>query len=108
MQPRSQIPPERRAIRLFPDYTRVYPLWENSTPTWDAGYTTGPEDYGLSARLAADLAEWQSFWEAHHDPFEGWDAEANRQVWLHDGHALTKRLSDEVAAFADVYAEFER
>lgn len=107
MHPHSQTPPERRIIRLFPDYSRVYPLWESSTPTWDVGYTTGPEDYGLSARLAADLAEWQSFWETHADPFDGWDTEANRQKWLRDGRSLTKRLSAEVADFADVDAEFE-
>ena len=108
MQSRSQTPPERRVIRLFPDYSRRYPLWENSTPTWDVGYTTGPEDYGLSEQLAADLAEWQSFWETHADPFDGWDDDANQQKWLCEGRSLTKRLSDEVAAFADVRAEFER
>ena len=67
----EQIPPPRRVIRLFPDYSRDYPLWENSTPTWDVGYTTTPETYGLSAQLREDLAGWQAFWEAHADPFEG-------------------------------------
>lgn len=47
----EQTPPQRRVIRLFPDYSRDYPLWENSTATWDVGYTTTPETYGLSQEL---------------------------------------------------------
>jgi hypothetical protein len=101
-----QIPPERRQIRLFPDWGRRYPLWENSTLTWDVGYTTTPETYGLSKELAEDLEGWQAFWEAHLDPFEGWDSEVNRQTWLRDGEWLARRLRDEVASFADVASEF--
>lgn len=101
-----QVPPERRVIRLFPDYGRRYPLWESSTPTWDVGYTTSPETYGLSRELAEDLEGWQAFWEAHVDPTEGWDREANCHKWLRDGRSLTERLRREVAAFADVKPEF--
>ncbi|QIK62795.1 hypothetical protein G7068_05975 [Leucobacter viscericola] len=42
------VAPARRTIRLFPGYGRDWPLWENSTPTWNVGYTTTPETYGLS------------------------------------------------------------
>ncbi|MGL3151679.1 hypothetical protein ACSS7Z_15125 [Microbacterium sp. A82] len=93
-------------IRLFPDYGRRYPLWENSTPTWDAGYTTTPETYGLSPELAQDLEGWQALWETHCDPLEGWNSEANAQKWLRDGRWLADRLQDEVASFADVKVEF--
>jgi hypothetical protein len=102
----EQIPPPRRVIRLFPDYSRDYPLWENSTSTWDVGYTTTPETYGLSEQLGADLADWQAFWEAHADPFDGWDSDENQQTWLRDGEWLARRLQEEVQSFADVQREF--
>ena len=60
----------RRVIRLFPDYARDWPLWENSTPTWDVGYTTNPEMYGLPGELARDMASWNALWESRFDPFE--------------------------------------
>lgn len=102
----KQIPPSRRVIRMFPDYSRDYPLWENSTPTWDVGYTTSPETYGLSEQLGADLAAWQAFFEDHLDPFDGWDNEANFQSWLAEGDVLATRLQHEVRHFADVRPEF--
>jgi len=102
----EQTPPTRRTIRLFPDYGRDFPLWENSTPTWDVGYTATPEDYGLSPRLAAALADWQSFWETRFDPFEGWDMNHNQEQWRRDGERIARDLQNEVQAFADVQAEF--
>lgn len=102
----EQIPPARRVIRLFPDYSRDYPLWENSTPTWDVGYTTTPETYGLSKELGEDLAGWQAFFEEHADPLKGWDTEANLQKWLRDGEWLAHRLQEEVQEFANVQREF--
>lgn len=102
----EQIPPTRRQIRLFPDYSRDYPLWENSTPTWDVGYATTPETYGLSHELGQDLAGWQAFFEEHADPFDGWDSDANLQKWLRDGEWLARRLEEEVQDFADVKREF--
>lgn len=53
---KAQVPPERRAIRLCPDHGHRLPLWENSTPTWDVGYTTSPETYGLSAEARARMS----------------------------------------------------
>ena len=102
----EQIPPRRRVIRLFPDYSRDYPLWENSTLSWDVGYTTTPETYGLSEELGEDLAAWQAFFEEQANPFEGWDSDANLQKWLSDGEALAVRLQHEVQSFADVQREF--
>lgn len=98
-------PPERRTIRLFPDYTRDWPLWEDSTPTWDVGYTTTPHHYGLSEGLTRSLASWNSFWEAHFDPFDGWDAHENREWWRTEGERLHALLRTEVATFADVRYE---
>lgn len=102
----AQTPPARRVIRLFPDYSRDYPLWEDSTPTWDVGYTTTPATYGLSPELASDLARWQASFERHADPERGWDSDDDERLWRREGEALARRLQDEVRSFADVSAEF--
>lgn len=101
----SGVAPERRVIRLFPDYSRDWPLWENSTPTWDVGYTTTPEMYGLSERLTRDMAEWNALWEANFDPFDGWKSDVGREQWRKAGESIATRLRAEVAAFADVEYE---
>lgn len=101
----EQVPPERRVIRLIPDHGHRWPLWENSTPTWDVGYATSPETYGLSAELSEDLGGWYAFWGEHCDPFKGWDTEPNRQRWLRDREWIATRLRSEVATFADVVLE---
>lgn len=101
----SGIPPKRRVIRLFPDYGRAWPLWENSTPTWDVGYTTGPETYGLSRELTRDMAEWNALWNANFDPFDGWASEESREQWRTGGVDIARRLRAEVSVFADVKYE---
>ncbi len=98
-------PPERRVIRLFPDYSRDWPLWENATPTWDVGYTTTPATYGLSPELTADIAEWNAFWEARFDDADGWDTVEARDTWGATGEQIARRLGEEVAEFADVEYE---
>lgn len=97
--------PTRRVIRLFPEYGVVWPLWEDSTPTWDVGYTTTPEMYGLSAVLTRDLATWNSLWEANYDPVDGWTCDVAREQWRSDGVDIAARLRAEVAGFADVTYE---
>lgn len=67
----NNIAPKRRVIRLFPDYGREWPLWENSTPTWDVGYTTTPGMYELSDDLTRDMAEWNALWESNFRPVRG-------------------------------------
>lgn len=95
----------RRVIRLFPDYGRDWPLWENSTPTWDVGYTTRPDMYGLSEDLTRDLADWNALWATNFDPSDGWQDEAAREKWRQDGVEIAARLRSEVAGFADVKYE---
>ncbi|UOQ88583.1 hypothetical protein MUN74_15105 [Agromyces endophyticus] len=97
--------PARRVIRLFPEYGRDWPLWENSTPTWDVGYTTTPEMYGLSDDLTRHIAEWNALWNANFDPFDGWKDDAARERWREEGVAIAGRLAAEVADFADVSYE---
>ena len=98
-------PPERRVIRLFPDYSRNWPLWENSTPTRDVGYATTPATYGLSEELTTDLDAWNAFWEAHFDDASGWDSIEARDQWGATGEQIARRLSEEVADIADVKYE---
>ena len=97
--------PDRRVIRLFPEYGVDWPLWEDSTPTWDVGYSTTPEMYGLSDDLMRDMAEWNRFWDANFDPFDGWSSAAACERWRQEGTAIAERLRAEVADFADVSYE---
>jgi len=92
-------------IRLFPEYGRDWPLWENSTPAWDVGYTTTPDTYGLSDDLTRDMAELNASWDANFDPFEGWKSDMAREQWRKDGVDIAARLRVEVADFADVNYE---
>lgn len=98
-------PPTRRVIRLFPEYGRDWPLWENSTPTWDVGYATTPEMYGLSETLQRDLLVWNELWAANFDPFDGWASDTAREKWREDGTRIAARLRAEVVDFADVNYE---
>lgn len=98
-------PPARRVIRLFPEYGRDWPLWENSTPTWDVGYTTTPETYGLSDQLTRDMEEWNTLWDVNFDPFDGWKSDVAREQWREAGVDIASRLRAEVADFAEVEYE---
>lgn len=99
------VSPDRRVIRLFPDYGRDWPLWENTTATRDVGYATYPQMYGLSHDLTRDMASWNEHWTAHFDPFVGWDSDESRERWRRDGEQIAARLGAEVASFADVKYE---
>lgn len=101
----SPASPARRQIRVFPEYGRAWPLWEDSTPTWDVGYATTPEMYGLSAALTRDLAAWNELWNTHFDAVLGWTDAQSRRQWAADGDAVVARLRTEVHAFADVVYE---
>ncbi|MFT3663265.1 MAG: hypothetical protein QM809_18440 [Gordonia sp. (in: high G+C Gram-positive bacteria)] len=95
-------PPARRVVRLFPDYMRDYPLWESSTSTWNVGYTTGPELYGLSEELSGRLAAWQHEWETS---ICGLDREPSPEAvarWRAEGAELARLLGEAVADYADV------
>lgn len=101
----NQQAPQRRVIRVFPEYSRDWPLWESSTPTWDVGYTTTPETYCLSPELTQAIKVWNSYWETHFDPFEQWDAPESQEWWRTEGERVVALLRIEVVAFADVEYE---
>lgn len=91
-----------RAIRMFPDYGRDFPLWENGT----GAYTVTADDLGLSAELGEGLRLWQQRWEEECLDSSAWSSERARLDWLRDGAGLCARLQREVWEFADVLPEF--
>lgn len=94
-RPPSENP--RRTIKFFPDYGKT-PLWESGS----AKYALYPDDLGLSSSLGRDILDWNSYWNSHFDPFDGWKSEESRQRSQSEGDALLERLRSEIGNFADV------
>lgn len=90
------LPDGRRVIRLSPDYTRDYPLWES----FSESYAISAADLGLSAELAGALRAWQQEWEGRDD------ASSPSEEWYREGWRLTDLLQREVAGFAEVRPDF--
>lgn len=92
---------------MFPDWGHEWPLWENSTPTHDYGYTMDPSDYSLSESLTAELRRWYDDWERCMRPSERphWVGEPTEDAWEKEGLRIAELLRAEVAAFADVKYE---
>lgn len=86
----------RRQIRFFPDTGHPWPLWETSPNA------RTPEDYGLSDELTKGMRNWVEHWEAHFDPFRGWDADESAAWSRAEGDLLIADLRKEVGAYADV------
>jgi hypothetical protein len=91
-----------RSIRLFPDYCRRYPLWEDGTDH----YTLEADDLGLSAELGEGLRLWQERWDNECLWKSEWSSERARLDWLREGTELCARLQQEVWEFAEVLREF--
>lgn len=87
----------RRQIRVFPDWGHPWPLWES-----EAGPNMWPADYGLSVALTRLMRDWYDLWEAHCDPFEGWDSSDAERRFRELGGAVISLLRLEVANVADV------
>lgn len=95
-------PCTRRVIRLFPDYGRRWPLWEDSTAERPSKYAMEPDDFGLSQNLAERLRSWQDVWDAENLDCNEWSSPANEMAWRAEGAAIAQQLREEVASFADV------
>ncbi|WP_165397333.1 hypothetical protein [Microterricola gilva] len=91
-----------RSIRLFPEYCRTYPLWEDGGDN----YTLAADDLGLSAELGEGLRAWLERWHEECLDSSDWSSEQARLDWLRDGAALCERLQFEVWEFAEVVREF--
>lgn len=94
--------PGRRTIRVFPEYGRDWPLWENTTTTVDRGYTMSPSDYGLSEGLTQRLSDWNDLWSHNFDSQKGWTSEDARADWARLGESIVADLRTEVYWIADV------
>jgi hypothetical protein len=90
-----------RRIRVFPDWGRRWPLWENGTDK----YTMEPSDYGLSHELTTSMRCWYDHWASHFDPFDGWDSEDNEPQSKVAGDLMVERLRAEVGPEFDVVDE---
>ena len=92
----------RRVIRLFPDYSHRWPLWENSTAERPTNYTMEPADFGLSENLTHRLRTWYDVWDAENLYENGWSSPENETAWKAEGARIAEQLREEVKAFADV------
>jgi hypothetical protein len=97
--------PGRRTIRVFPEYGRDWPLWENTTDVQEHGYTMSPSDYGLSAGLTERLAAWNEIWERNFNSQTGWTNAESRTEWAGLADGIISDLRTEVYWLADVQYE---
>lgn len=94
-QPR--LPNGLRRIRMFPEWTGGLSLWESLSEN----YPYEPDVLPASRELVADLIEWNLEWESY-----GCNAE-RPDAWKEAGWHLFKRLSDELADYAEIVPEFD-
>lgn len=90
------LPDGLRVIRVFPEWTDGWPLWESFTPQYRR---TGPE-LGLSPALSDALRAWNDRWQDRRED------EPEPEGWAADGEALVSELRRELAGIAEVRAEF--
>jgi hypothetical protein len=98
--------PERRTIRVFPDWASDWPLWENGHPD----YNTTPSHYGLSAELSERLRRWADEFFASLDitaETPVWRGPKTWRTWVDEGRRISEALAGEVASFADVSYDFD-
>lgn len=90
------LPDGRRLIRLFPEWTVRWPLWESFTEE----YLLTADALGLDATLSQDLADWNEAFNARHedDPLP--------DGWVEEGWALARRLQSALGPTAEVRPEF--
>lgn len=92
------LPDGQRLIRVFPEWVRGWPLWENFS---DEYHLAGP-DLGLTPELSASLYEWNEAWQTR-----GVDDPAP-EGWYERGLELVAQLRDELYGVAEVRPEFLR
>ncbi len=78
-----------REIRLMNEYSVDFPIWDEDGLVDAAGFPVGPQ-------LGAELREWAAIFDAHFDPFEGWDDPAVASLHHARGPALRDRLQTEL------------
>lgn len=93
--------PSRRVIRVFPDYSNSWPIWESGAEMNDPT----PADLGLSSELTAAMRAWYDFWLSHNRYDRGWDSQAPESASKLAGDEFINQMIFEVADFADVSDE---
>lgn len=88
-----------RVIRLYPEWTNEWPVWEDGTDISD------PDAFGLSPELRGMLRKWQDVWETHFVLGRGWPTVAAYEGWAREGDVIAERLEREVWEFAEVRAQ---
>ncbi len=74
------------AVRLFPEYSRDWPLWSRSIPELD--YPISPADMGLSAPLTDRIKRWNDDWEKNFHWESGWREGFDVEQWANEGKAI--------------------
>jgi len=90
------LPNGLRVIRVFPEWVRGWPLWENFTEDY---HLTGPA-LGLTGELSDALYEWNGIWLARHED------EPAPEGWQEHGRNLVQLLQTELNGIAEVRPEF--
>ena len=90
------LPNGRRLIRMFPEWTEGWPLWES----FSDHYHLTPADLTLSPALGEELRGWNEVWSAR-----GLDAPVPTG-WYDEGIRLLGLLREELDDVAEVRAEF--
>lgn len=96
----------RRQVKLFADFGRDWPLWEDDLAHDEVNICSSPADYGLSEILTSEMRSWFDFWKAHYDANTLWDTSANHAEWWSRGRVIAAALREELRDIADV--EFVR
>lgn len=77
------------------DTIRFFADWGHSWPIWGPEGTAYPDELGLSQELADRLERWVSHWQLHHESYQGWDTEKDREWSDTEGDVLVSLLKQE-------------
>jgi hypothetical protein len=91
-------------VRLFPEYSRRWPLWPRNIPGLD--YPISPADIGLSATLTDRIETWNRNWEKNFHWEFGWKEDFDVQRWADEAATIAKLLQMELTDIT-VRAEYD-
>lgn len=92
------LPNGLRLIRMFPEWVRGWPLWEDGSDE----YHLTALSLEISPDLGAALFDWNEEWLSRQEDEPLTDAEG----WLRRGIALAEQLQSELDGIAEVRPEF--
>ena len=83
-----------RMVRLYADFGRDWPLWEDELDGDEVNICTAPADYGLDGDLTEEIHQWYVYWQWHYDPDTLWDGDAGRADWLTRAKSIARRIRE--------------